>query len=1190
MIAALFAPIQDCDETFNYWEPTHYLSHGYGLQTWEYSPDYAIRSWLYVALHAVVGNVRRILPQSTKVSEFYFVRYGLALICAICQTIMFQAVSIALNARIGLFFLAITIISPGNFHASAAFLPSSFAMYMGMLGAASFMNWRGGLKTWQGITWFAVAGILGWPFAAALCVPYVLEELILVVFSDRDSLIEALIRFVRGVIASLIVLFFDFAVNLFFYKKPVVVSWNIVKYNIFSKTGGPDLYGTEPWTFYFKNLTLNFNIWFILALSVLPLFLLQKAFSASSQRLSSGLRTVIFITPFYMWLGIFTAQPHKEERFMYPAYPFLALNAALSLHIILSAIGNSNPKTLIGKIPGRLKLLAVGLVLFLSLDIAIARIYGIYSAYSAPLKVYSPLWGDEGGNTYGAEEDNVCFGKEWYRFPTSYFLPRNMHAKFLRSDFRGLLPGEFSEAQTGFGFWSGTWLPTSGLNDRNEEDLGKYVEPRMCSFLVDTQYPARKAPLSRREPDYIADKQHWEPLKCVDFLDAANTHILARTLWLPDIAAIPEKYQRKWGRHCLLQRKRGGRNAGVWVDPGQMMMVFSAFMFLDQSLTPFLYRIYNEHIPHPKSIMRYVLTLLPLPLWLITYRPSWLLRDVVAGLAVGLVMIPQSIVYARFANVTTAHGLYTSFAGLLLYFFLGSSKNIAVSATAIGSLLMGHNIHVIISKLGVGMYTAEEVAHGITIFAGFICFVFGALKLSRLVGLVPPVAVNAFTTATCIKVMMTQLPVLLGLRGVSTRGPPYVTIIGIFRYISHMRIDAAFGISTIVVLVAFGRLCAIMAKRQTTKKQFWDCFASFRLPITVGLSTIISYIINHSHDPSTSPFSLVGYIEPGLQKVQIPRWPEIPAIIIIISPEIIALGAANMLTPFAGGYLCTSSFGASTILSMAGSRSPLACAFAALTIYLALTYAVRALSYIPNASLAGIIVHSMYHAMPFELLIWILSVVIGLMYSLEWSIYLATILMSLLAFIRVGKTSCQTSNTIGERRSERMHAEIPFSPDGQIETPYPGVFVFLLEHSLFYFNESDYFGNLLRHIQSNVQCPVKLGIRKKRSQQWLESILDIPEKPDPESLPRIRSIILDFQRVGFLDSAAIEGLIKLRERVNQYTEPDKAEWYFANVHDRWTRWALKSVGFGSETYHRNLLDAVDLATKNAREKDLELVV
>lgn len=67
--AALFAPIQDCDETFNYWEPTHYLSHGYGLQTWEYSPDYAIRSWLYVALHAVVANFRRLLPRPTKVTR-----------------------------------------------------------------------------------------------------------------------------------------------------------------------------------------------------------------------------------------------------------------------------------------------------------------------------------------------------------------------------------------------------------------------------------------------------------------------------------------------------------------------------------------------------------------------------------------------------------------------------------------------------------------------------------------------------------------------------------------------------------------------------------------------------------------------------------------------------------------------------------------------------------------------------------------------------------------------------------------------------------------------------------------------------------------------------------------------------------------------------------------------------------------
>lgn len=351
-----------------------------------------------------------------------------------------------------------------------------------------------------------------------------------------------------------------------------IVSWNIVKYNIFSSTGGPDLYGTEPWTFYFKNLALNHNIWFILAMASLPLFFLQKLTNRSAQTMQTGMRTVVFLAPFYMWLAIFTAQPHKEERFMYPAYPFLAINAAMSLHIVLSWLGNPDPKTLVGKIPARLKLFAVVLVLFLSLDISVARIYGLYEGYGAPLSIYKPLWGETtNGTAVGGDGDSVCFGKEWYRFPSSYFLPRDMRAKFIRSEFRGLLPGEFSEARTGFGFWSGTWLPTSGLNDRNEEDVTKYVELRTCAFLVDTQYPERKHAVTPREPDYISQKHNWEVVKCERFLDAENTHFLARILWVPDLDIVPAKFRRRWGRHCLLKKAQKS-DQGMWIDPGEMMM------------------------------------------------------------------------------------------------------------------------------------------------------------------------------------------------------------------------------------------------------------------------------------------------------------------------------------------------------------------------------------------------------------------------------------------------------------------------------------------------------------------------------------------------------------------------------------------------------------------------------------------
>lgn len=253
------------------------------------------------------------------------------------------------------------------------------------------------------------------------------------------------------------------------YKKPTVVPFNIVLYNVFSGPGrGPDIFGTEPWHFYIRNLLLNFNIWFVLAVLALPLFLLQKIFSRSVERsTTSGLRTIVFMTPFYMWLAIFTLQPHKEERFMYPAYPCLAFNAAMGLHIILAAFGNSDPKTLVGKIPAQLKLLLVSTLVIASIDIGVARIYGGYSAYSAPLKIYEPL------AEVGRSNDRVCFGKEWYRFPSSFHLPKNMRAKFIKSEFDGLLPGEFSESQAGF--WAGAHMMPSGMNDQNIEDMGKYV-------------------------------------------------------------------------------------------------------------------------------------------------------------------------------------------------------------------------------------------------------------------------------------------------------------------------------------------------------------------------------------------------------------------------------------------------------------------------------------------------------------------------------------------------------------------------------------------------------------------------------------------------------------------------------------------------------------------------------------------
>lgn len=202
-LAAAYAPIQDCDEVFNYWEPTHYLNRGFGLQTWEYSPEYSIRSWLYIVIHALFGKFGSLFSSNTTF-EFYFLRFVLAVACAACQTKLFTVICRTFNPRLGIMFAIVMVSSPGMFHASVAYLPSSFAMYTVMLGMASFMDWRGGLKTGSGIMWFGIGAIIGWPFAGFLITPLLAEDLVL--SSITGDVGEIVWRLLDGVVRCFLAL------------------------------------------------------------------------------------------------------------------------------------------------------------------------------------------------------------------------------------------------------------------------------------------------------------------------------------------------------------------------------------------------------------------------------------------------------------------------------------------------------------------------------------------------------------------------------------------------------------------------------------------------------------------------------------------------------------------------------------------------------------------------------------------------------------------------------------------------------------------------------------------------------------------------------------------------------------------------------------------------------------------------
>ena len=148
-------------------------------------------------------------------------------------------------------------------------------------------------------------------------------------------------------------------VDSYYYGRLVIAPLNIVLYNIFSDHG-PDLYGTSPWTFYFLNGFLNFNVVFLLGLLVFPAVLVTTKFKPMKRHTIS---VYIALLPFYLWILIFFSQAHKvysldsifmlyfrfnndlhqqlwlqEERFLYPIYPLIGLSAAITWTCVESCL------------------------------------------------------------------------------------------------------------------------------------------------------------------------------------------------------------------------------------------------------------------------------------------------------------------------------------------------------------------------------------------------------------------------------------------------------------------------------------------------------------------------------------------------------------------------------------------------------------------------------------------------------------------------------------------------------------------------------------------------------------------------------------------------------------------------------------------------------------------------------------
>ncbi|XP_072774217.1 alpha-1,2-mannosyltransferase ALG9 isoform X2 [Taeniopygia guttata] len=526
--AALLSNISDCDETFNYWEPTHYLIYGKGFQTWEYSPAYAIRSYAYLWLHALPAWFHARVLQTNKVLIFYFLRCFLAFLSCICELYFYKAVCKKFGLHVSRLMLAFLVLSTGMFCASAAFLPSSFCMYTTVVAMTGWYMDR----TSVAVLGVAAGALLGWPFSAALGLPIAFDLLIL---KKRWK------SFLNWCVVSLILFLVPLVVvDSYYYGKLVVAPLNIVLYNVFTPHG-PDLYGTEPWYFYFINGFLNFNVVFVLALLVLPLTCLMECLLQKFRVQNLGRPYWLTLAPMYIWILIFFSQPHKEERFLFPIYPLICLSAAVALSAL--------QRYRLEHYTVSSNWLALGTVFLFGL-LSLSRSVALFKGYHGPLDLYPEfhrIATDPSIHTVPEGRPvHVCVGKEWHRFPSSFLLPDNWQLQFILSEFRGQLPKPFAK-----GPMATRSIPTD-MNDQNKEEPSRYIDISKCHYLVDLD----TATESPREPRYSSNKEEWLTIAYKPFLDASRSSRLLRAFYIP---LLSEQHTHYANYTILKSRRRQAR-------------------------------------------------------------------------------------------------------------------------------------------------------------------------------------------------------------------------------------------------------------------------------------------------------------------------------------------------------------------------------------------------------------------------------------------------------------------------------------------------------------------------------------------------------------------------------------------------------------------------------------------------------
>ena len=367
--------------------------------------------------------------------------------------------------------------------------------------------------------------------------------------------------------------------------------------------------------------------------------------------------------------------------------------------------------------------------------------------------------------------------------------------------------------------------------------------------------------------------------------------------------------------------------------------------------------------------------LFPFMNWLPRLNGQTLRADLIAGITVALVAIPQSLAYAQLAGVPPYYGLYASFLPVIIGALWGSSPALSTGPVAMTSLLTAASV-MTLAKFGTDQFYAYVIL--MALLSGVFQIALGLARMGVLINFLSYPVLRGFINAAAIIIALAQLPAMLGLK-LEHSAHFLVDVLHVVEHAGHTHLlSLAFGVGSLVLLVLLKKYAP-------------------RVPgvlLVVIITTFISWRIGFEAQGGV----VVGTIPQGLPHFSVPPmdWTAsmhmLPAafVIAIISfmeamssskiiaiktrtkwdenQELVGQGLAKIAAAFSQGMPVSGSFSRSALNLASGARSGMASIFSAVIVLVTLLFFTPLMYHLPKPVLAAIIMMAVFSLVNVEVI------------------------------------------------------------------------------------------------------------------------------------------------------------------------------------------------------------------------------